>query len=146
MPVFAYEFLRRWIGDRHVAPLRVLLLGVSYRSDVGDTRFSPVEGFYRCLVRDGCRVALHDYFVPFWEETGQPVAQDLDGVLEDDHDVIAITTAHSAYRDVDGLVERLLRLRRATRVLDTLGLLTASEIERLSRLHAVKVVGRGDLA
>jgi hypothetical protein len=60
--------------------------------------------------------------------------------------VIAITTAHSAYRDVDGLVERLLRLRRATRVLDTLGLLTASEIERLSRLHAVKVVGRGDLA
>jgi UDP-N-acetyl-D-glucosamine dehydrogenase len=146
MPVFAYEFLRRWIGDRHVSPPRVLLLGVSYRSDVGDTRFSPVEGFYRCLVRDGCRVALHDYFVPFWEETGQPVAQDLDAVLDDDHDVIAITTAHSAYRDVDGLVERLLRLRRPTRVLDTLGLLTASEIERLSGRHAVKVVGRGDLA
>ncbi len=145
MPVFAYEFLRRWIGDRDASRLRVLLLGVSYRSDVGDTRFSPVEGFYRCLVRDGCRVVLHDCYVPFWEETGQPVCRDLDAVLDDDYDVVAITTAHSAYRDGDALVERLMR-RRPTLVLDTLGMLSPAQIERLAGRHAVKVVGRGDLA
>ena len=145
MPVFAYEFLRRWLGGRDIEGLRVLLLGVSYRSDVGDTRFSPVEGFHRCLVRDGCRVVLHDYYVPFWEETGQPVSQDLDEVLEPEHDVVAITAAHSAYRDDDALVERLMRLR-PMRVLDTLGLLSAHDIGRLSTRHSVKVVGRGDLA
>ena len=145
MPVYAYEFLRRSIRDRTLDGASVLLLGVSYRSDVGDTRFSPVEGFYRCLVGDGCRVTLHDFYVPYWEETGRAVSQDLDAVLADDHDIVAITTAHGGYRGEDGIVPRLLR-RRPAIVLDTLGLLTADEIGALSGRHVVKVVGRGDLA
>jgi UDP-N-acetyl-D-glucosamine dehydrogenase len=59
MPVYAYEFLRSQYND----PLegkKVLLLGVSYLNDVGDTRYTPVEGFYDQLFMEGSIITLHD--------------------------------------------------------------------------------------
>ena len=51
MPFFAFNFFKKHIEGlgRKMKGLKVLLLGVSYRGDVGDTRYSPVELFCKLL-------------------------------------------------------------------------------------------------
>lgn len=145
MPVYAYEFLRKSIGPDGMAGKRALFLGVSYRSDVGDTRYSPVERFFNQLIADGCEVLLHDYYVKFWEETKREVASDYTTLFSERLDIIAITTAHSDYRNSARLRELILE-QEPLLILDTIGLLSEEEIALFARKHRVRVVGRGDLA
>ncbi|MBW2349337.1 MAG: nucleotide sugar dehydrogenase [Deltaproteobacteria bacterium] len=51
-----------------VAASRVALLGVSYREDVGDTRYSGSEIIIRKLTEMGAEVAAHDPYVDHWWE------------------------------------------------------------------------------
>ncbi|MGB1110851.1 MAG: nucleotide sugar dehydrogenase, partial [Gammaproteobacteria bacterium] len=52
MPRHSVARLRQVLGD-DLHGKRVLMLGVSYRQDVGDTRYSPSEILYRALVDAG---------------------------------------------------------------------------------------------
>jgi nucleotide sugar dehydrogenase len=143
MPLYAFEYLQ----TQYTGPLKdkkVLLLGVSYLNDVGDTRYTPVEGFYDCLDREGCHIALHDPHVLYWEEKNAWVNQDLGELLNADYDMVVITTGHKEYRNNKTLIAALLE-KPATFIYDTIGVLTAEEIKALSAKHAVKVIGRGDL-
>lgn len=145
MPVYAYEFLRKCVGPAGLAGKRVLLLGVSYRGDVGDTRYSPVARFFQELVAGGSELLLHDFYVSFWEETGREVVTDYAPLFARPLDVVAITTAHSGYRNSERLRDLILR-QEPLLVFDTIGLLSEEEIALFSRRHRVRVVGRGDLA
>ena len=51
-----------------VAAADVLLLGVSYREDVGDTRYSGSELIVRRLAEMGAKIRIHDPFVTHWSE------------------------------------------------------------------------------
>jgi len=143
MPLYAFEYLQ----SRYKASLegkKILLLGVSYLNDIGDTRFTPVEGFYDQLEMEGCEIVLHDPHVKYWEEKDVWVKQDLDELLKDSYDFIAITTGHKNYRNNPELIEKIKQLP-ACWVYDTIGVLTNEEIKSLSEKHTVKVIGRGDL-
>ena len=54
MPSFAFTYLMKQLNPRKMKGLRILLLGVTYRGDVGDTRYSPVEWFHELLIQAGC--------------------------------------------------------------------------------------------
>lgn len=143
MPLYAFEYLR----SQHNGSLegkKVLLLGVSYLNDVGDTRYTPVEGFYEQLEAAGCEIVLHDPHVKYWEEKDIWINQDLEDLLKGVYDVIVITTGHKDYRDNVSLIEKI-KQQPAGVVYDTIGVLTNEEIKSLSEKHAVKVIGRGDL-
>ena len=143
MPLYAYEYLR----SQYDGPLegkKVLLLGVSYLNDVGDTRYTPVEGFYDQLEIDDAIIALHDPHVLYWEEKDIWINQDLDKLLEDNYDLIVITTGHKDYRNNPDLINKILQ-QPAALVYDTIGVLTNEEIKTLSSKHTVRVIGRGDL-
>lgn len=143
MPLYAFEYLRsQYKGS--LKDKKVLLLGVSYLSDVGDTRYTPVEGFYDCLENEGCVISLHDPHVLYWEEKDRRINKDLDKLLKDNYDIIAITTGHKDYRNDPVLIEKLLQ-QPASFIYDTIGVLSNEEIDRLSSKHIVKVIGRGDL-
>ncbi|MEW6137342.1 MAG: nucleotide sugar dehydrogenase [Thermodesulfobacteriota bacterium] len=53
---------------RYIAASRVLLLGASYREDVGDTRYSGSEIIVRRLVEMGAEVSVYDPYVDHWWE------------------------------------------------------------------------------
>ncbi len=53
---------------RYIAGARVLLAGVSYREDVGDTRYSGSELVIRKLTEMGAEVSAHDPYVDHWYE------------------------------------------------------------------------------
>jgi UDP-N-acetyl-D-glucosamine dehydrogenase len=121
-----------------------LLLGVSYLNDVGDTRYTPVEGFFDQLEIEGCSISLHDPHVLYWEEKDTWVNQDLNELLDTNYDIIAVTTGHKEYRTNGELVEKLLK-QPVSFIYDTIGVFSNEEIRRLSGKHTVKVIGRGDL-
>ena len=143
MPYYAFQFMQsQYKGS--LKGKKVLLLGVSYLNDVGDTRYTPVQGFFEQLLEAGCEVVLHDPHVVYWEEKELRLNNDLAPLLKDSYDVVVITTGHKDYRNNPDLINSLLEKQPAF-IYDTIGVLTNDEIKTLAAKHTVKVIGRGDL-
>jgi UDP-N-acetyl-D-glucosamine dehydrogenase len=90
---------------------RILLLGVAYKADIGDTRESPAEKLVDLLRNAGAEVANHDPHVPEYDGmTCAPLAPE-------EHDCVAIVTAHSGidYGDVVRRAHVVVDFRNATR-------------------------------
>ena len=143
MPHYAFEFMKKVFDLDSLANKKVLLLGVSYRSDVGDTRYSPVEPFYLNCVENKALVDTHDPYVQYWEEINIKVSQDLNEKLDMTWDIIVFSTAHSDYKDPK-VISKISKMCDV-KVLDTLGILEEKDIVELNKRNKVKVLGRGDI-
>jgi len=66
VPELARDALRNM--GRYIAAAKVTVLGVSYREDVGDTRYSGSEVIVRRLAEMGADVCVHDPYVDHWWE------------------------------------------------------------------------------
>lgn len=97
MPMTTVSRLRALLGG--LAGRKLLLMGVSYRGDVADTRSSASAVFLDAVTREGATVAVQDPLVRDWPETGVPVSQDLPDPAGFDAVVLAVD--HSAYRGYD---------------------------------------------
>ena len=98
MPYYCAERVSRALNGHRkpVAGSRVLLLGVSYKADVGDVRESPALRLIELLDELGADLAYHDPHVPAVshgrvELTSSPLD---DGAVAD-ADIVCIVTAHS---------------------------------------------------
>jgi UDP-N-acetyl-D-glucosamine dehydrogenase len=143
MPVYAFDYLQKNYPGT-LKGKKVLLLGVSYLNDVGDTRYTPVEAFHDKLSLQGAVVTLHDPHVPYWEEKKTKVEKELKEVLTDDYDIVVISTGHKEYRNNNWLIQELLK-KPSFLMYDTIGVLTKDEVFTLAQKHTVKILGRGDL-
>ena len=77
---------------------KVLVLGVTYKADVGDIRESPALDLIQLLREKGAEVAYHDPFVPDFEVDGLTAARvELDEERLRWADCVVIATAHSSY-------------------------------------------------
>lgn len=142
MPIFAFERLIKVFGD--LKGKNVVFLGVSYRGDVGDTRFSPVEALVDMVRDTDANISLHDPFVSYWEEQECFVESDLNLVLESDPDLVIISTGHNAYKQ-DSSIKKLMSLT-PTMIYDTIGLFSNDQILTLQSKHRLSILGRGDIS
>tara|TARA_B110000444_G_scaffold256960_1_gene294451 strand:- start:2586 stop:3962 length:1377 start_codon:yes stop_codon:yes gene_type:complete len=78
---------------------KILLLGVSYREDVGDTRYSPSEVFFKEAKKNGAIVNAYDPFVSFWEELNLALEPSLPEPNK--FDVILFAVPHKQFRQLD---------------------------------------------
>jgi len=141
MPRFAFEFLEN--NYSKIRNKKVLLLGISYRGDVGDTRSTPVEKLYDYLLESGAKINCHDPYVNYWDEKSINVEQNIAKGLKDSLDIIIISTGHKIYKN-SKTIDMILSLKPIF-IYDTVGLLSKGHIEKLSKKHRLKVLGRGDL-
>lgn len=144
MPLYSFQFLVKEYKD-DLKDKKVLLLGVSYRSNVGDTRYTPVEYLHDYLQKAGCQIEVSDPYVEFWEEKEIKVSQDFLSLLGQNWDIIIFSTGHDEYKNNTELMA-LIANQSKVFVLDTIGHLTKEEIKTISKKHKVRVVGRGDLS
>ena len=104
-PQWCAERVERALNDvrKPVRGSKILVLGVSYKAGVGDTRESPALKIIAALQELGGEVSYHDPHVPDLPRTDLTSA-DLDGVLEE-ADAVAIVTAHPSI-DYGKVVEK----------------------------------------
>jgi UDP-N-acetyl-D-glucosamine dehydrogenase len=143
MPLYSFNFLKKEY-QKPLVDKKVLLLGVSYLNDVGDTRYSPVEPLFDYLLMEGANITIHDPHIKFWEEKEIYPEGDLDEVLTKEYDIIIISTGHKQYRNNHSLIESIVK-QESVFILDTIGLLNSEELKKINKIHKVRVVGRGDL-
>jgi UDP-N-acetyl-D-mannosaminuronate dehydrogenase len=65
-------------------------------------------------------------------------------LLNEQYDIIVITTGHKDYRSNKAVLDRMLSMAPCM-IYDTIGVLTNEEIATLAGKHTVKVIGRGDI-
>jgi UDP-N-acetyl-D-glucosamine dehydrogenase len=103
MPYWCVSKIVRALNSQ-AKPLRgskVLLVGVSYKEDIGDMRESPALKMIELLREEGAEVSYHDPFVTELPEFGlRSRALDADRV-----DCVVVVTAHSGI-DYEALVDR----------------------------------------
>jgi UDP-N-acetyl-D-glucosamine dehydrogenase len=149
-----------------VAASRVAMLGVSYREDVGDTRYSGSEIVVRKLTEMGGDVAIHDPYVKRWWELEKQdtypapghswarffrnqeklqeteVLQDLSQTLKG-VDAVVFAVRHQAYLNLDP-DDVVKMIGRPAAIVDCFGILDDAHIRRYFELGCeVKGLGRG---
>ncbi len=77
---------------------KVLVLGVTYKPDVGDLRESPVLELVELLAGKGAAVSYHDPFVPSIDIMGTPTRRvDVNDLTLAGADCVVIGTNHADY-------------------------------------------------
>ncbi|ADG86894.1 UDP-N-acetyl-D-glucosamine dehydrogenase [Thermobispora bispora] len=128
MPSYVVTRVQRLLNRarKPVNGSHVVLLGVTYKPDISDTRETPAVPVAEALLELGADLSYCDPFVKEWSVKGRviPRRESLEEAVEE-ADVAVLLQQHSAF-DLD-TVERKARL-----VLDTRGVLTESDrVERL---------------
>jgi len=153
---------------RIVAASQIALLGVSYREDVGDTRYSGSEIVARKLTEMGADVRAHDPYVRHWWElekqdsypavgaswsrffrnqehlTDFSMTPDLETALKGS-DAVVLAVRHRPYLELDP--DDMVRMAGGPlAVVDCFGILEDAKIERYFELGCeVKGMGRGHI-
>ncbi|MFP8878267.1 MAG: nucleotide sugar dehydrogenase, partial [Myxococcota bacterium] len=138
MPLATIAAVRRGLGGE-LNGKRVALLGIAYREDVSDTRFSPAQTFVEVLRAEGAEVSCHDPMVEHWLELDEAVGPAFPDPA--DVDALVIGVAHSVYREVDWL--SWLKQRRPT-IIDANRVIESAQVTALRRAGIeVIIVGSG---
>jgi len=137
MPLESVAKLRDMLGG--LTGTRILLLGVSYRPDVADTRFSPAATFVEEVEKCGATVTCYDPIVREWPETGKTIEKDLPRAALFDAAVFAVP--NQSYHGLE--LQRWLSGGRPA-ILDANNVLTREQREELRGLGCiVESIGRG---
>jgi len=138
MPLITLKKLKNYFnGDLN--GINILLMGVTYRQDVGDTRFSPSEIFFKEASSQGAEVSAYDPLVEYWDE----VNMDLKTELPDssDFDAIVFAVTHKEYVGIN-LNEWITNKR--TLLFDANNVLTKKQVSEIreNKLNYMSI-GRG---
>ena len=139
MPRNSSALLRTALGGS-LSGKRILLLGVSYRQDVADTRYSPSEIFAAAVEEEGGTVVSHDPLTTFWAERNEQLAAELPA--PSGFDAVVFAVPHREYGELD--LARWLGESRPV-VLDANNVLTGGQRETLRKSGCKSIaVGRGN--
>ena len=153
---------------RPIAAAEILLLGASYREDVGDTRYSGSEIIVRKLTEMGAEMRVHDPYLTHWWEfekqdtypapghswerffrnqeklTDLRMQEDLKKGLKG-ADAVIFAVRHEQYMDLDP--DKVIKMVGNTcAVIDCFGILDDDKIRRYIELGCeVKGLGRGHI-
>ena len=103
---------------------KILILGVAYKKDIGDTRESPAIDIIESLLEKSAEVSFYDPYVDELIVNKQSIfkEQDLEGVSN--YDMVIIHTPHTSFNDID--FENIKSL-----IFDTTGSFTILNAERI---------------
>jgi UDP-N-acetyl-D-glucosamine dehydrogenase len=139
MPLAVLNKLKQVFGN-DLSNLKILILGVSYRQDIGDTRNSPSEILVRELIKNGSEVSFHDPLVTYWEEIKTSVLNTLP--RGDTFDAIILAVPHKEYKEID--FSKWLNNPKTT-LIDTNNVLSERQIEQIrNKGNKLVFIGRGN--
>ena len=114
-------------------------MGITYKEDVGDTRFSPSETLVKSLLSEGSSVDVYDPLVSFWNEMKMNVLKELPS--SSNYDGIIFAVNHTEFKNINlaswiGKEKVLL--------LDANNVLTKKQLQQVNETKInYKSIGRG---
>lgn len=127
MPLYVVDRAAELLNT-HAKPLKsakVMLLGVTYKKDVADTRESPILAIARRLLARGATISYHDPYVPEWRVDENPIRRAGDLAKEmQAADLTIFLQDHAVY-------DKELVVRASRLVLDTRGQLAGSNVDAI---------------
>jgi nucleotide sugar dehydrogenase len=97
MPLVTLEKLKQYFGGT-LSNKKLLLLGVSYRQDIDDTRFSPSEIFVNEAEKIGAIITAYDPFVEYWTEMDIQLPSELPDLLQ--YEAIVFAVPHNEFQNL----------------------------------------------
>lgn len=100
MPSYVVQRMSEALNERgrSLKSSSILILGVTYKADVGDVRESPAVEIIHRARKAGSRIFFHDPFVPTLETKDGGIDRlDLTEEALDEVDLVLVHTAHSSY-------------------------------------------------
>jgi len=139
MPLVTFNKLKKHFNGK-IKGKKILLMGISYREDVGDTRFSPAEVFFEHARKEGAQVFPHDPLVEYWEEIQLKINRNLPDA--NGFDAIVFSVPHRVYRDIN--FDIWLKNNRECLIFDANNVLTNEQRQAIKELDNKYIsIGRG---
>ena len=138
MPFRTLEKIKDYF-DGDLTGRRLLVMGVTYKPDISDTRFSPSELFFGQARFSGAEVDFYDPMVTYWDE----LKRELDSNLPDasSYDAIIFAVAHKEFTDIP--ITKWV-LDNETLIFDANNVLTKKQIKEIKKYKlSYQSVGRG---
>ena len=140
MPTYAAKWCMEFLKSTDMK-LPATVLGVAYKGDVGDTRYSPVEKFSKLLEEKLSNIEYFDPHVKFWLERNMDIESDENKLILKNRSVIFLCTAHRFFSS-DVFLKKLLSLKDCI-IFDFNGILEINTKKQLSNQNKVHVLGVG---
>jgi UDP-N-acetyl-D-glucosamine dehydrogenase len=107
---------------------KILLLGISYKSDVSDTRDSQSKLLYDFLKKNNSILTLHDPLVKYWKETSTEVLNKIPNLNE--FDLVVFLVNHDIYKKINFNVKIK---NKKTIIFDANGVLNKKQIDQIKK-------------
>ena len=140
MPLHTFSLLKEHVPD--LAACKILVLGVSYRNDLADTRSSPTEILFEACRSEGASVYVHDTMLSYWPERRLPIDPRLESLRRlPAPDAVVFAVRHKEYLafDAAAILDLFPNLRAA---IDANNVITDDTAAALSKA-GIKVAGVG---
>mgnify|MGYP001292613470 CR=1 FL=1 len=105
---------------------KILLLGISYKSDVSDTRDSQSKLLYDYLKKNKSILTLHDPLVKYWKESSVDVLNKLPNLNE--FDLVVFLVNHDFYKKINFYLK--IKNKKIT-IFDANGVLNKKQINKI---------------
>ena len=103
---------------------KILILGVAYKKDIGDTRESPAIDIIESLLNKSAEVSFHDPYIDELTINKERISKEQDIDNFSNYDMVIIHTPHTSFNKID--FENIKTL-----IFDTTGSFTISNAERI---------------
>ena len=103
---------------------KILILGVAYKKDIGDTRESPAIDIIESLLEKSAEVSFYDPYVDELIVNKESIFKEQDLESISNYDMVIIHTPHSSFSEIDFKNIKSL-------IFDTTGSFTTSNAERI---------------
>ncbi len=98
MPSVTLRKVKKYFNDSLINK-KILLMGVTYRQNIGDTRFSPSEIFFHMALKEGADIIAYDPLVNYWMELEIKISDSLPEPF--DFDVIIFAVRHKEFVELN---------------------------------------------
>lgn len=132
MPLVSLNKIKTLVGG-DLQGKKLLVMGVSYRQDVGDTRYSPTEIFVKEAESCGAYIVCQDPLVRYWEEMEREVLHDIPAFIG--YDAIIFTVQHKQYQDIKF---KSLDFTKGTLIFDANCVLNKEQRADIAQIDAVR--------
>jgi len=106
---------------------KILLMGVAYKSDVGDTRQSPSSSLFDFIKKKQAIVNCHDPFVDYWEEKNETILKEINA--RENYDIVLFAVPHTKFKFLK--IDKLFK--KKTIIYDLNNCLSLKQINNLTK-------------